>query len=190
MHGAPPTYREIASEFGWKSPKAAVDHVNRLTKKGYLRVHPRRSRGIEVLDAQGSREEAMVSVPVRGSVPAGRATEKTEEWAGRVFVDKAVLGKASLGRLFAVRVTGDSMNGRGIYEGDIAVAEMEAEARNGDIVVALIDNENTLKTLAQGPRGKFLRAENPHYPDLFPANEMVIQGVVRTLIRKLGQAVH
>lgn len=78
------------------------------------------------------------------------------------------------------------MVGRGIYEGDIAVAEADAEPRIGDIVVALIDRENTLKTLAQGPDGSFLKAENQRYPDLLPVTELTIQGVVRALLRKVG----
>jgi repressor LexA len=184
--GSAPTYREIAAEFGWKSPKAAVDHVARLARKGYLRVHRGRARGIEVLDAPANVAETVVPVPIRGSIAAGLATEASEDWAGRVLVDKAMLGRAGRGRLFAVRVTGDSMTGRGINEGDIAIAQAEANPHDGDIVVALIDNESTLKTLAQGPHGSFLKAENSRYPDLFPVAELTIQGVVRALIRKVG----
>ncbi len=96
-----------------------------------------------------------------------------------------MLGAAARGRLFALHVTGDSMAGRGIYAGDIVVADADAPPRIGDIVVALIDQESTIKTLAQGKEGKYLKAENPRYPDLAPVIEMDIQGVVRTLIRKV-----
>ncbi len=78
------------------------------------------------------------------------------------------------------------MTGRGIYEGDIAVVEADAEPHIGNVVVALIDRESTLKTLAHGPDGGFLKAENQRYPDLLPVTEMTIQGVVRALIRKVG----
>jgi repressor LexA len=81
---------------------------------------------------------------------------------------------------------GDSMTGRGIHAGDIAVAEADAVANVGDVVVALIDRESTLKSLAKGATGFFLKSENPDYPDLFPATQMRIQGVVRTLIRKVS----
>ena len=184
-HGSAPTYREIAAKFGWKSPKAAVDHVDRLARKGCLRVRRRRARGIEVLDTQREMENAFVSVPMRGTISAGRATEEADAVEGAVMVDRAMLGPASRGHLFAVRVRGDSMTGRGIYEGDIAIAQADTKARSGEVVVALIDNESTLKTLAQGPHGRFLKAENQRYPDLFPVSDLTIQGVVRALIRRL-----
>ncbi len=78
------------------------------------------------------------------------------------------------------------MTGRGICEDDIAIADADTEPTDGDVVVALIDSESTLKTLAQGPDGSFLKAENSRYPDLFPVAELTIQGVVCALIRKVG----
>ena len=186
MRGNSPTYREIAVAFGFRSPRAAVDHVEALARKGYLRVHRHRARGIEVLVKSSDMAENTITVPLLGRIAAGRPTEASEEATAPIRVDKTVLGKASRGRLFALRVEGDSMVGRGIYEGDIAVAEADAEPRIGDIVVALIDRENTLKTLAQGTDGSFLKAENQRYPDLLPVTELTIQGVVRALIRKVG----
>lgn len=184
--GMSPTYREIAAKFGWSSTKAAVDHVDRLAKKGYLLVHRGRARGIQVPGSRADGQDGAVPVPIQGTVAAGRATEETETRSGRVLVDRALLGRAVCDRLFAVRVRGDSMSGRGIHEGDIAIADADAEAKVGDVVVALIDNESTLKTLARGPAGSFLKAENPRYPDLFPVAQLSIQGVVHTLIRRLG----
>jgi len=184
--GSAPTYREISSAFGFHSAKAAVDHVAALARKGYVRVHRGRSRGIEVLVSPADKEEDTVAVPLLGRIAAGRASEETETWAGRVRMDKAMLGRASRGRLFALRVTGDSMTGRGIHAGDIAVAEADVPARIGDIVVALIDQESTLKSLAKGADGSFLKSENPLYPDLLPVTQLTIQGVVRALIRKVS----
>ena len=185
VRGGAPTYREIAAEFGFHSTKAAVDHVAALVRRGYLRVHRGRSRGIEVLVSPAEQEEDTVAVPLLGRIAAGRASEEAETWAGRVRVDKALLGTASRRRLFALQVTGDSMIGRGIHEGDIAVAEADAAPHTGDVVVALIDQESTLKSLAYGANGNFLKSENPCYPDLFPVDQMTIQGVVRALIRKV-----
>jgi repressor LexA len=186
VRGNSPTYREIAEAFGFRSPRAAVDHVEALARKGYLCVHRRRSRGIEVLMKPADTGENTFTVPFLGRIAAGSPTDAAEERAEPIRVDKTVLGTASKGPLFALRVVGDSMTGRGIYEGDIAVAEADVKPRIGDVVVALIDRESTLKTLAQGLDGGFLKAENPRYPDLLPVTEMTIQGVVRTLIRKLG----
>jgi repressor LexA len=184
--GGSPTYRQIATAFGFRSPKAAVDHIEALARKGYLRVHRGRSRGIEVLVSRADREEDIVAIPLLGRIAAGRPTDVAEDWAEPLRVDKTMLGRVSRGLLFALRVTGDSMTGRGIYEGDIAVAEAEATPRIGDIVVALIDNESTLKSLARNVDGVFLKSENPSYPNLFPVTQMTIQGVVRALVRKLG----
>ena len=78
------------------------------------------------------------------------------------------------------------MIGCGIHEGDIAIAVADAEPTAGDVVVALIDNESTLKTLARGPHGSYLKAENARYPNLFPATQLSIQGVVRAVVRKMG----
>lgn len=78
------------------------------------------------------------------------------------------------------------MQGRGIFDGDIAVAEAGVAARDGDVVVALIDQRSTLKTLASKGGRHHLRAENPRYPDLIPCSDLAIQGVVRTVIRRMG----
>jgi repressor LexA len=181
-----PTYRQIATAFGFRSPKAAVDHIEALVRKGYLRVHRGRSRGIEVLVGRAEKEDDVVAIPFLGRIAAGRPADAVEDWAEPLRMDKTVLGRMSGGLLFALCVTGDSMTGRGIYEGDIAVAEADASPRIGDIVVALIDNESTLKSLARNVDGMFLKSENPSYPNLFPVTQMTIQGVVGVLIRKLG----
>lgn len=188
FRGNSPTYREIAGKFGYRSPNAAVDHVAALAKKGYLRVRHGRSRGIEIQTSTTNSEEAedVVTVPLLGRIAAGRAVDAAVVATGQVRVDRALLGRAAAGRLFALRVTGDSMTGRGIFDGDIAVAEADVAPRVGDVVVALIDQESTLKSLAKGLNGVLLKAENPRYPDLVPDTEMVIQGVVRTIIRKVG----
>jgi repressor LexA len=185
-HGTSPTYREITAEFGFRSPKAAVDHIESLARKGYVRIHRGRSRGIELLVAKDQTTEGTVSIPVRGTVAAGKAIDETETPSGQLQVDRTMVGRVHCDRLFALRVSGDSMTGRGIQDGDIVVAESGSTPQTGDVVVALIDQENSLKTLAHGPNGMFLRAENPRYPDLFPVAQLTIQGVVRTLIRKVG----
>jgi SOS-response transcriptional repressor LexA len=101
-------------------------------------------------------------------------------------VDRAALGSAVGHRLFALEVRGDSMEGRGIHDGDWIVADADVSPCEGDVVVALIDGRNTLKTLAKGNGHFFLRAENPSHSDLTPIGEMLIQGVVKTLIRRMG----
>ena len=87
---------------------------------------------------------------------------------------------------FALRVRGDSMIGRHIVDGDFVILEHGPDPRNGDIVAALIDGDCTLKTYVVNGGKPFLKAENPKYPKMIPAQELVIQGVFRALIRPAG----
>jgi len=99
-------------------------------------------------------------------------------------VDIDTLGFKPTRTTFALRVTGDSMIGKHICDGDIAVFEHMAQPRHGQIVAALIDRKSTLKTFLLKNGRPFLKAENPKYPAFIPSEELVIQGVFRALIRK------
>jgi len=88
---------------------------------------------------------------------------------------------------FALRVTGDSMIGRHILDGDVVVLEHGPEPRNGQIVAALLDGDSTLKTYVVKSGKPYLRAENPKYPNLIPAQELMIQGVFKALIRRANE---
>ncbi len=186
--GISPTYREIAGYFGFKGPKAAMDHVRALEKKGYVRRHSGRSRGIELIALPKfpkSIEGDVVAVPILGDIRAGQPVEQTQRPSGRFIVDRALIGASARHRLFALKVEGDSMTGRGIHDGDWVVADADADPVENDVVAALIDGENTLKTFAKKNGGVFLKAENPDFQDITPAEKMVIQGVVRTVIRRM-----
>ena len=124
-------------------------------------------------------------VPLYGSIPAGFADERHQEAEGCVSVDTRSLAVLPSAKLFALRVKGDSMVGKHILPGDIAILEHGREAHTGDTVAALIDGESTLK-LYQHNRGKpFLRAANARYADLVPERELVVQGVLVGLVRSL-----
>jgi repressor LexA len=184
--GAPPTLREIAAHFGFRSMNAAAAHVRALRRKGWLTAEPRRARTLRLIQPGWARRP-LVHVPLYGSIPAGFAADRVQEARGCVTVDIETLGLALRPnpRLFALEVQGDSMIGRHIVEGDIVILEHGRTPRPGDVVAALIDNESTLKTFVL-VRGKpCLRAENPKYPDLIPAQELVIQGVMVALIRRV-----
>ncbi len=181
-----PTYREIADNFGFKSTKAATDHVCALEKKGYLRRHSGRSRGIELLTSAPRSAPKAIGVPILGDIPAGIPELRDEHRNGTLAVDPAMLDGVAHHRLFALRVKGDSMEKRGICEGDWVVADAEASPREKDVVVALIDGENTLKTLAQKKGHFFLKAESPNHHDWIPVNELVIQGVAKAILRRIS----
>ena len=110
---------------------------------------------------------------------------ESSEWSGsKLGVDLAAFGVASQAEVFAVTVMGDSMIGAQIADGDTVLLQKRVP-KNGEIVAALIDGESTLKRYLVDHGEPFLKAENPLYPDLLPAAELVIQGVMIGLLRKL-----
>ena len=124
------------------------------------------------------------AVPVLGCITAGRPQDSAAETCveGCLDVDADTLRLPKNARTFALKVRGDSMRGAGILEGDVVVMEFR-EPKHGDIVAALIDGETTLKRYVVHNGQPFLRAANPKYPDLIPAQELVIQGVQVALLR-------
>ncbi len=183
QNGGSPTYREIAHHFKFRGPKAATDHVSALERKGYVRRRKGRARGIEVLISDDI--PGVIPVPILGAIRAGAPEEQSEDARGILAVDQTVLGNCWRHRLFAIQISGGSMEGRGIHDGDWVVADADDVPREGDIVVALIDGKNTLKTLAKRKQRFFLKAENPKHSDLIPEQELSVQGVVRAVIRQM-----
>lgn len=185
--GLPPTVREIAAHFGFSSPNAALIHIKALLRKGYLKSTPGRARTLQVVDPEKPKAApaaAVVTIPIYGTIPAGFPTDAGQDEEACVLIDVETLGIKPSARTFGLKVKGDSMVGKHIMDGDIAIIEHGVQPRNGDVVAALIDGQVTLKTFVM-QRGKpCLRAENPRYPDLVPQQELQIQGVLVTLIRK------
>lgn len=179
-----PTLREIAAHCGYKSSRAAAFHVNTLRDKGWLSSEPGLARSLRVTSPLQKLRHHLADIPIYGSIPAGFAGEREQEADGCTTVDIASIGFKPTRNTFALRVSGDSMIGKYILNGDIVVLEHGAEPRTGDVVAALIDRESTLKTFVKKNGKTFLKAENPKYPDLIPADELMIQGVFRALIRK------
>jgi repressor LexA len=172
----PPTFREICEHFGYKSPKAATDHIAALERKGFVVREQGCARGLRLV-----RES--VGIPLLGRIAAGIPDEVFENRVRQLALDPVSYGIRDRSKAFALRVNGDSMIGRHIVDGDIVILEKGAEPQNEDVVAARIDNESTLKTFIRS-RGKiWLRAENPRFPDLLPAWDLQIQGVGRAVIR-------
>lgn len=182
QHGHYPTLREIQAHFGFASPFAATRHLQALETKGVLQRVAGKARAF-LPAAPRFRRAALIDIPLYGTIPAGLPTATEQEPDRYLSVDATSLGLRPNSRLYALRVRGDSMTGASILDGDI-VFLTPRDPRPRDIVAALIDGESTLKRfLVQ--RGKpFLRAENPAYPDLIPATELVIQGVMAGLLRR------
>jgi len=178
--GGTPSLREIMARFGFLSPSTVSSHIDLMEKKGVLRREPGRSRNI-VLTGYRPRPQ-LLNIPLYGTIPAG-VPEGQEQRVDRCLtIDPSTIELPRNARTFALEVRGDSMVGAGIFDRDTVIMEL-AEPRSGDIVAALIDGDVTLKRYVVQRGRPFLRAENPKYPDLIPAQELVIQGVLRALIR-------
>ena len=180
--GITPSRAEIQEHFGFASPNAVTEHLKALEKKGALQRPANTARGLVLTDSY--RDSPMVEIPIYGTIPAGLPADERQEADGCITVDVDTLRLPKGARLFALKVRGDSMIGAGILSGDVVVLEFR-EARNNEVVAALIDGETTLKRYVV-QRGKpFLKAENPRFPNLIPAHELVIQGVQVALLRLL-----
>ncbi|HEY1173380.1 MAG TPA: transcriptional repressor LexA [Verrucomicrobiae bacterium] len=184
IHGCSPSVREIARHFGFTTSSTVTDHLRLIRQKGQLSETNGKARSIRVLSPLQRFKQRIVDIPVFGSIPAGYGEDRVQEAEGCVSVDVESIGIKPTRNTFALRVTGDSMIGRHILDGDMVVMEHGPEPRHGQIVAALIDGKSTLKTFLVRNRKPYLKAENPKYPDLIPAEELLIQGVFRALIRK------
>jgi repressor LexA len=179
-----PTHQEIADEFGFKSKRAAACHLEALKKKGALTSEPGKARSLRITSTLAKLRSRIVDIPLFGSIPAGVAERREQDAESCVSVDVASLGFKPTRNAFALRVSGDSMIGRHILDGDFVVLEHGPEPRNGQVVAALIDGASTLKTFVLKSGRPYLKAENLKYPDLIPAQELMIQGVFKALIRQ------
>jgi repressor LexA len=177
-----PTKAEIMERFGFASPNAVTSHLQALERKGAIVREPNKARGLVLADSY--RDRAMVEIPIYGTIPAGLPDDERQQPDGCISVDVETLRLPKGARVFALKVRGESMTGAGILSGDVVVLEFR-EPRSGEVVAALIDGETTLKRYVV-QRGKpFLKAENPRFPNLIPAQELVIQGVQVALLRVL-----
>lgn len=125
-------------------------------------------------------------IPVLGTIAAGFPEASETNNRGYLNINAASFGIPNPRHAFALRVRGDSMAGRYLFDGDVVLFDSSLHPKHKDIVAALIDQECTLKTLILKNGIAWLKAENPAYPDLIPATELTIQGVAKALIRHLA----
>jgi repressor LexA len=183
--GLAPTPREIAASFGWRSKRAAECHIGALIRKGWLTSEPGKARSLRPADSAQTRSRAAFDLPVLGTIPAGLGDEREQGDGECVPVTSGCIGFKPTPNTFALWVSGDSMVGRHICDGDLVVLERGPVPRPGQVVAALIDRKSTLKTFVMKNGKPFLKAENPKYPNLIPSEELLIQGVMYALIRQI-----
>jgi repressor LexA len=183
--GFPPTLREIASHFGLKGPKAPQKTIAILERKGYLRRIPGGSRAIEILGGSPFHTGQILSLPIVGRVRAGEPILAIENIEGYMNLDKSLVSSEDV---FLLRVQGDSMIEAHIQDGDFALVKPQPNAENGEIVVALIEDEATIKRIFM--KKDLIRLE-PANPSMEPIvvrkgeKKISIVGKVVGIFRKL-----
>lgn len=191
--GFPPTRAEIANTLGFKSPNAAEDHLKALAKKGAIILTPGASRGIRlnetvaqqapVAPAKGLLEKiSHVLLPVVGHVAAGNPILAAEHIDREIGVDPSLFSQQPD---FLLKVKGQSMRDIGILDGDLLAVKKHPEARNGQVVVARIEDEVTVKRLLKKSTHIELLPENPEFKPIIvtPNQEFSIEGIAVGLIR-------
>lgn len=170
--GAPPTRTEICSAFGFASPNAAEDHLRALAKKGAIVLEPGSARGIRLVE--------QIGLPLIGSVAAGSPLLAVENQLGKVQVNPALFSPRAD---YLLKVRGNSMIDAGILDGDLLVVHKTSEARSGQVVVARLEDEVTVKRLKRTGRRIELIAENPDYAPIVVEGPLAIEGIAVGLIR-------
>ncbi len=187
----PPTVREIGNHFEISSTNGVRSILAALIKKGYINRSPRLSRGIEILDngSEADKSETVsntIEIPIVGRVAAGTPILAVQNLEGTVTIDRDFL--ACRTDVFALRVKGDSMINAGIFDGDLIFARQQKTADRGEIVVAQVDNEATVKYYHPNADHVELRPANPRYRPIIVKNDkdFSIAGRVIGVMRKVN----
>ncbi|HEX2513417.1 MAG TPA: transcriptional repressor LexA [Chloroflexota bacterium] len=191
--GRPPTLREIGLELGIASTNGVRDHLQALIEKGYIRRDERSARGIQVLrggaggapGAGGAGARGVRQVPLLGRVAAGEPVLAEQNVEGYLALDRDLLRD---GEVFALRVQGDSMRDAGILDGDYVFVRQQRTAQPRDIVVALLDEETTVKRYVPDGDEVRLEAENPQFAPIVVRRgdaRLAILGKVAAVLRTI-----
>ncbi|MBU1727569.1 MAG: transcriptional repressor LexA [Candidatus Omnitrophica bacterium] len=173
----PPTIREIAKEMGFGSTGTVRDYLDALSKKGYLRRTGKLSRSIELLKG------AVNSIPLVATIPAGKPNLAYEDTENQLQLGDLLPAGANQNEIFALKVKGESMIEAGIMDGDTAIIRKQATAETGDIIAALLgNNEVTLKYLGRENGKFFLKPANSNYQPIY--KPFTVIGKLVTIIRK------
>lgn len=187
--GYPPSIPEIQKEFSFKSPNAVSDHLEALKRKGYISRRAHKSRGIEIKVHTTARKNGnanVVEIPVVGKVAAGSPILAQENIEGTITVDKHLVRNSE--GVFALKVKGDSMINAGILDGDYVIVNQQQTADQGDIVVALIEDEATLKRFYKEKNKIRLQPENDTMDPIMVdprENEVRVIGKIKGVMRKI-----
>ena len=191
QHDVPPSFDEMRNALGLASKSGIHRLISGLEERGYIRRLANRARAIQILEPSNNSSIAaraveaktnMVTLPLLGRIAAGTPIEALSDPTNQIELPTNMIGS---GEHFALEIVGDSMVGVGILDGDTVVIQRAETARHGEIVVALIDQqEATLKTLLKEPGRIGLEAANPKYETrYFSTGQVEVQGKLAGLIR-------
>jgi repressor LexA len=187
--GLMPSTREIQEHFGFASQTAAMGHLRALERKGVISRLVGKARAVvlrptaDESSAASAQDDPWLRVPIFGAIPAGMPSPDDPLAEGSLRIDAANFGLSLKKSYFALRVRGESMINAHICPGDFVILD-QITPREGDIVAALIDGETTLKRYMLKNKKPVLQAENDAYPDLIPARDLQVQGVMVGLVRQ------
>ena len=167
-----PSFQEISELFHYRSKNAAFELVNKLIQKGFLQKD---SQGKLLLDS-------LAGIKLLGTVQAGWPSPAEEELVDTMNLDEFLIQHPE--QTYLIKVTGDSMVDAGIHEGDFVVVERGRQPKPGDVVIAQVDGEWTMKTYDKRQGVIVLIAANKKYPPIKPSRELVVGGVVVAVLRK------
>jgi repressor LexA len=183
VSGFPPTRAEIATRMGFRSVNAAEQHLRALERKGALDISSGSSRGIKIRERAGHRVSRLLELPVIGRVAAGSPILAEEHVTARYQVDPNLFTPRAD---YLLRVRGQSMQGAGIVDGDLLAVHKTEEARSGQVVVARLNDEVTVKRLKRRGREILLMPENPDFSPIAVGPKtpaFAIEGIAVGLIR-------
>src|SRR5690606_5109483 len=189
--GLPPTWAEIAAAFGFRQTRAAQKHLQAIAAKGYLQLLPGKARGIRVVEGMGGsgrgfrrshKGDASLELPVLGRVAAGVPIGADAGVQRVLSFDPALFSPRPD---YLLRVQGDSMRDEGILDGDLVAVKRDRDARDGQVVVARLDGELTIKRLQLHGHGIRLLPRNPEYApiEVERGQDFAIEGVFCGLVR-------
>lgn len=180
--GMPPTRAEISARLGFKSANAAEEHLKALARKGCIEIMPGTSRGIRLIQEESSNDDD-AGLPLIGQVAAGEPILAQEHVEQYYQVDPAMFRPSAD---FLLRVRGDSMKNIGILEGDLLAVHKMQEARNGQVVVARVEDDVTVKRFEKQGELVYLHAENENYAPIkvdLRYQHLTIEGLAVGVIR-------
>ncbi|MDA1316921.1 MAG: transcriptional repressor LexA [bacterium] len=172
-----PSYSEMLKIFGVASKRTIFHYVQKLMDEGF----------VQKVKGKLAPTKRFFGIPLLGNIQAGYPII-AEQSKSYLTLDEYLIEKPD--DSFLLRVTGDSMINAGIFEGDLVVVEQKGNWRVGDIVLAEIDNQWTLKILKKENGKTYLEAANPDYPPFYPQTELKIHGTIKAVMRKMGKRIN